>query len=135
MPVEPAPTDHRVLKLGQCLVDVVVPLIAHAQAARALLPADRPLGYPAPAPQPLLALDPAPGNPGRDAPLAQAPTQRLVVVGLVRVQLDGPAARMALLAPHRRDLLHRRQQQLAIRLGRARPPRRQREPVPIYPLV
>jgi hypothetical protein len=68
------------------------PLVPHPETAVTDQPGQRPLDYP-PVPTELLAgLDPAPGDPGRDAPPAQCPPAARRVVGLVAVQLGGAFA-------------------------------------------
>ena len=135
MAVEPAPADHGVLDPGKRLVDVVAPLVPQPKTTRSLLPTERALCHPPVAPQLLAALDAPAGQARHDPTFSEALAQLLVVVSLVRVQLVGPAARTAPLAPHRRDRVHRRQQPLAIRDICPREHSGKREAVPIYRLV
>src|SRR5215207_5558979 len=106
MAVESAPTDHGVRQVYQRLVDVVPLLVPHPQAAEPLLPANRPLDHPPVASQPHAALDAAPRDSRRDAPLTQCSPQRPVVIRLVGVQLLGALARASALATHWPDCVH-----------------------------
>src|SRR5215216_5416328 len=115
MAVESTPTDHRICQMYQRLMDVVSLLVSHAQATEALLPANRPLDYPAVATQPYAALNPAPREPRRDAALAQPLSQLPVVIRLVGVQLLRALSRTAAPSAHRPDRIDRLQHLLAVR--------------------
>lgn len=101
MAVESAPADHCVRQMYQRLVNVIPLLVAHPQAAEPLLPTNRPLDHPTVATQPHAALDPAPREARRDAPLAQLLTQDPVVIRLVGMQLRATLPRATALATHR----------------------------------
>src|SRR5918911_2038183 len=114
MAVESAPADHCIRQMYQRLVNVIALLVAYAQPAEPLLPANRPLDHPAVAAQPHAALDPAPRDTWRDASLSQCDSQRPIVIRLVGVQLRGSLARATALATHRPDRIHRLKHLLAI---------------------
>ncbi len=79
MSVEPAPTDHSVLDLGERLVDVIAPLVPDPQTTRPLLPTECALRHPAVAPQLLSALDAPAGQARHDPALSEALAQFLVI--------------------------------------------------------
>lgn len=114
MAVESAPADHCIRQMYQRLVDVIALLIAYAQPAEPLLPANRPLDHPAVAAQPHAALDSPARDSWRDASLAQRNSQCPIVIRLVGVQLRGALPRAAALAAHRSDRVHRLKQFLAV---------------------
>src|SRR5215207_1594006 len=135
MAVESAPTDHRIRQMHQRLVNVIPLLVAHPQAAEALLPAQRPLDHPAVATQPDATLDAAPREARRDAPLAQPLPQGPIVIRLVGVQLRGAPARATTLASYGSDCVHRLKQLLAVRHVRPREYDRERDTFVIYHLM
>src|SRR5215212_9361022 len=69
------------------LVDVSLPLVAHRQPAVTLQPRQRSLHHPPMPPQPLAALDPAPGDTALDAAPPEGLSALLGVVTFVRMQL------------------------------------------------
>src|SRR5215207_6357439 len=135
MAVESAPADHRVRQMHQRLVNVIPLLVAHPQAAEALLPTQRPLDHPAIATQPDAAFDAAPREARRDAPLAQPLPQYPVVIRLVGVQLRGTPARATTLASYRGECVHRLKQFLAVRHVRPRERDRERDAFAVYHLM
>ena len=74
-------------------------LVADGQPAEA---GERALDHPAVAAQALGALDPAAGNPGRNAPPPRGPAALVVIVPFVGVQLGEPLPRPASAVPDRR---------------------------------
>src|SRR5215213_8549710 len=135
MAVESTPADHCVRQMYQRLMDVVSLLIPHAQAAESLLPTNRALDHPAVATQPHAALDSAPREAWRDAPLAQVLPQGAVVIRLVGVQLRGALSRTPALAAHRGDRVHHLQHPFPVRHVRTRERDRERDAFAVYQLM
>lgn len=135
MSIESAPTDKRILDLGECLIDVVASLIAHPQPSCVLLPAKSALRHPPEPPQLLGTFNPASGNPRLNPTLPQAAAQFLIVVGFVRVNLLRTMARSATLAAHERNDIYDRQKLLPIRDIGSRKHGRQRQAVLVYRLM
>jgi hypothetical protein len=84
-------------------MDVSPAFVAHHQPAVAGYPRKSPLHYPPPAPQPLAALYPAPGDPHLYAASAKEPSAARVVVPFICMELVGSLARPASLTLHGRD--------------------------------
>ena len=73
-------------------MDVGLALIAHSEAAKAVEPSHGALDDPTVVPEPVAMLDAAPRDPGLDVAPATVTAADAMVVGLVGVQLLGPAA-------------------------------------------
>ena len=84
-------------------MEVVAALVADGQAAESGEPSEGALDHPAVSSEARAALDPAAGDARGDAAGAALTTAAAVVVGLVGVELGGPAAGSSpLLGPHAR---------------------------------
>lgn len=95
-------TNQTELQLNEGFVHEVVPVIAHAQAAGVVQPAQTALNGPAFFSQPTAVRCAAPGQFGRDALLSQFVTVRLRVISPVAQQLPGATTRASSFALHRR---------------------------------
>ena len=84
--------DEHATERKEGLVDVGSPLVAHAQAAKAVEPGERAFHDPAMAAELLRTVLPATSDAWRDPTLAQGCPAARVVVALVGVQLLGPVA-------------------------------------------
>src|SRR3954468_3765231 len=98
-PLEEAEADRGTGEDEEGEVDVITALVPDDQPTAAGDPGQGTLDHPPVPAEALAALDPAPGDPGDDAPLPAGGAAAGVVVGLVGVQLlrspPGPAARPA----------------------------------------
>ena len=70
-------------------------LVADTEAAKALEPGERPLHHPPVPSESLGGVNPPPGDPRCDAPIAEGAAQGRGVVGFVGVQLGWPLSRPA----------------------------------------
>ena len=84
--------DEHAAQGEEGLVDVGAPLVAHAQATKAVEPGEGALDYPAVGAKTLRTVLPAPGDAGDDPTRSQRRPAASVVVALVGVQLLGPVA-------------------------------------------
>ena len=92
-PLEMVVADEHATEREEGLVDVGSPLVAHAQAAKAVEPGERAFHDPAVTTETLRAVLAAAGDARQDATRTQGRPTTRVVVALVGVQLLGPAAR------------------------------------------
>lgn len=102
------------------LEDVGAALVADGEAAEAGKPSQGALDDPAVPAQPVGAVDAAPGDARRDAPCAAGLAAGCVIIGLVGMELFGPAAGTATaLADGAHRVQHRFQQTAVVAVGRA----------------
>jgi hypothetical protein len=94
--------------------DVQATFIADGEAPEPAEPGQRPLDDPPIAAEPLAALDPTPGDPGRDAASVQRLAAVREVMPLVGVQLGRPLPWPADALPYRRHRLDQRLEELAV---------------------
>jgi hypothetical protein len=102
------------------LMDVGATLVADGEAAEAGEPGERALDNPTVAPQALGTVDAAPGDARHDPAVAAGPVAGGVVVGLVGVELGGPAPRPpAALSDRPHRIQHRREHAAVVPVGGA----------------
>ena len=99
---------------GEGPVDVGAAFVADGQAPEADQPGQGPFHDPTVAPEAVGALDAAARDAGRDGAGAALGAASAVVVGLVCVELFGPASRPSTAAAHARDDVEHRGQHLAV---------------------
>jgi hypothetical protein len=93
------PADESTAQIEESLMNVISPLITNPQSAVAVQPCACALYYPAIAPKPLAAVEPAARYPWLDAPPAKRTAQGPRVISLIRMQLLRPPARAPRRAP------------------------------------
>lgn len=102
--------------------DVGPAFVAHSDPVEACEPSERAFHDPAVSPELLAALDPAPGDPRDDRPLAQSFSAVSKIIALVGVQLVRPFARPADALADRWHGIHQLLQKLAVvAVGRRNP--------------
>src|SRR6266545_5487094 len=105
---EPVVADASAGQDGEGVEALGVAVVADAEPPVSGQPGDRPFGLPAVAAQPLGRLDPAAGDADLDPAPGQAAAAAAVVVGLVGVDLAGPAAPPTAGCGHRGDVVQPR---------------------------
>src|SRR6476646_1041331 len=99
--LEHLPADEGTAEVEEGIVQRRVALVAHQEAAVAVLPGEAAFDHPAVASKPLAGLAAAAGDPRGDAPAAESGAVAAGRVPQVRVQFTGPSPRPAAAATGR----------------------------------